>query len=360
MWTLRMLLLLVSLAARLSAHDPGLSSATLWLQQDRLKATLTFAPADIEALLPMDLNGDGQVNESEFEETRAVLERFVREGVQVSLDGEAVTPSEVCIERTQDNRGRNIEIRLRFPTKADATQLSLRNVLLPDLPRGHRHYVLLFDEGVKLVREALLDRTNNTFEVSLAGPEGAESSRSFGDFFALGVEHILTGYDHLLFLFGLLVVGMSFVSAAKIITSFTIAHSITLALATFHLVRLSPAVVEPLIALSIAYVGLENIVRSNLDRRWLLTFVFGLIHGLGFASVLREMDVGANTAGALQPLVAFNLGVETGQIGIAAITLPLILGLGRRPRLALYVRPATSVAVIAMGVYWLLERVAWS
>lgn len=359
MWTLRTFLVLVCLAAPLSAHDPGLSSATLWLQQDRLKATLTFAPTDIEALLPMDLDGDGQVSDSEFEETRAALERFVREGVQVSLDDEPVNPTELSVERPEDHRGRNIEIRLRFLIKADASQLSLVNMLLPDLPLGHRHYVLLLDEGANLVGEALLDRTNNIFEASLARPDGA-SSRSFGDFFTLGVEHILTGYDHLLFLFGLLVVGMSFASAAKIITSFTIAHSLTLALATFELVRLSPAVVEPLIALSIAYVGLENIMRSNLERRWLLTFVFGLIHGLGFASVLREMGVGASAAGALQPLLAFNLGVETGQIGLAAITLPLILSLGRRPRLALYLRPATSVVVIAMGTYWLIERVAWT
>lgn len=359
MSTLRTFLVLLCLAAPLSAHDPGLSSATLWLQQDRLKATLTFEPTDIEALLPMDLDGDGQVGDSEFEETRNALERFVREGVQVSLDDQSIDPSELTIERTADRRGRNIEVRLRFPTLADASRLTLRNMLLPDLPLGHRHYVQLLDEGANLVGEALLDRTNNTFEASLARPDGASSSRSFGDFFALGVEHILTGYDHLLFLFGLLVVGMSFASAARIITSFTIAHSITLALATFELVRLSPAVVEPLIALSIAYVGLENIVRSNLDRRWLLTFVFGLIHGLGFASVLREMGVGANAAGALQPLLAFNLGVETGQIGIAAIALPLILSIGQRPRLALYLRPATSIVVIAMGTYWLIERVAW-
>jgi hydrogenase/urease accessory protein HupE len=355
---LRVLSVLVGLVAPLLAHDPGLSSATLWLQQDRLKATLTFSPADIEALLPMDLDGDGQVSDSEFQQTRAILEGFVREGLQLTLDEEAIDPSELSVERSEDKRGRNIEVRLRFPVKADASHLILRNMLLPDLPLGHRHYILLLDEGANLIGEALLDRTNVTFEASLARRDSATPSRSFSDFFVLGVEHILTGYDHLTFLFGLLVVGMAFASAAKIITSFTIAHSITLALATFELVRLSPAVVEPLIALSIAYVGLENILHCNLERRWLLTFVFGLIHGLGFASVLQELGVGRDAAGALRPLLAFNLGVETGQVGIAALTLPLILGLGRYPRLAFYMRPATSVAVIAIGSWWLLERVA--
>jgi hydrogenase/urease accessory protein HupE len=353
------MLVLICVAAPLLAHDPGLSSANLWLQQDQLQATLTFAPSDIEVLLPMDLDGNGEVSDSEFQEAGAVLERFVREGFQVSLDNAAVDPSELSIERTTDKRGRNIEIRLGFPVKADASQLSLRNALLTELPLGHRHYVQLLDESANLVGEALLDRDNDTFDASLARVDSAASSRSFGEFFTLGVEHILSGYDHLLFLFGLLVVGMSFASAAKIITSFTIAHSITLALATFELVRFSPAVVEPLIALSIAYVGLENMVRRNLERRWLLTFGFGLIHGLGFASVLREMGVGTNGAAALGPLLAFNLGVETGQIGIAVIALPLILSLSRRPRLALYLRPATSLGVIAMGTWWLIERVAW-
>jgi hydrogenase/urease accessory protein HupE len=353
------LLTLWSLAAPLEAHDPGLSSATLWLQHEALKATLTFSQADIEALLPMDLDGDGRVSESEFEQTRPVIERFAREGVQVSLDDESVTPAELSAARTADQRGGNIEIQLRFPVKVGASRLSLRNVLLRDLPLGHRHYVQLFDDGANLAGEALLDRTNDTFEISLARGDSAASTRSFGDFFTLGMRHILTGYDHLLFLFGLLVVGMSLGSAARIITSFTVAHSITLALATFGLVRLSPAVVEPLIALSITYVGFENILRRNLDRRWLLTFAFGLIHGLGFASVLREMGVGATAAGALRPLLAFNLGVETGQIGIAGMALPLILYAGRRPGPALYLRPVASVGVIAMGTWWLFQRAAW-
>jgi hydrogenase/urease accessory protein HupE len=234
----------------------------------------------------------------------------------------------------------------------------LRNALLPDLPLGHRHYVTLFDEGANLVGETLLDRTNNVFEVSLGQSQSAASSHLFGEFFVLGIEHIVTGYDHLLFLLALLVVGTSFASAAKIITSFTVAHSITLGLATFEVVHLAPALVEPLIAASIAYVGVENIMRRSMRRRWLLTFAFGLIHGLGFASVLRELGVGVAGSDALEPLLAFNLGVETGQVGIAAVALPVILSLGRRPGLAHYLRPATSVVVVALGTWWLIERIA--
>ena len=121
----------------------------------------------------------------------------------------------------------------------------------------------------------------------------AATSSSFREFLTLGVEHILTGYDHLVFLLGLLIAGGSLMAAAKIITSFTVAHSITLAVATLGWINISPRIVEPLIAVSIAYVGLENIFRRDLNRRWLLTFGFGLIHGFGFASVLREMGIGS-------------------------------------------------------------------
>ena len=140
---------------------------------------------------------------------------------------------------------------------------------------------------------------------------------------SLGIEHILTGYDHLLFLFGLLVIGIGFPDAAMIITSFTVAQSITIALATYDIVRLPGGIVEPLIAHSIGYIGIENILKEETRYRWALTFVFGLIHGLGFASVLRDLGIGDRTGDGWIVLL-FNLGVELGQLGIACLVLPFI------------------------------------
>lgn len=114
-----------------------------------------------------------------------------------------------------------------------------------------------------------------------------EAVRSFANFLSLGVRHILTGYDHLLFLFGLLLVAGGFFSALNIITSFTIAHSITLAVATLRVVQIPSRIVEPLIDASIVVVGVENLMRGEIPKsRRLLTFGFGLIHGFGFASAL--------------------------------------------------------------------------
>jgi hydrogenase/urease accessory protein HupE len=183
-----------------------------------------------------------------------------------------------------------------------------------------------------------------------------ESPRSFRRFLTLGIEHILTGYDHLAFLFALLVAGGTFGSAARIITSFTLAHSLTLALATFGLVHLPSWLAEPLIAASIVYVGLENLFRRDHGRRWLLTFGFGLVHGFGFASVLRELGIGAGGSGAAVPLFSFNAGVEIGQIAIALLTLPAIWKLSRRPAFETRAVPACSILVALLGAWWLVQR----
>ena len=125
-----------------------------------------------------------------------------------------------------------------------------------------------------------------------------ETVRSFANFLSLGVKHILTGYDHLLFLFGLLIVARGFLSALTIITSFTIAHSITLAVATLHLVQIPSRIVEPLIAASIVFVGVENLLRGDIpNARRMVPFGFGLIHGFGFASALREAGIGSGAGG---------------------------------------------------------------
>ena len=156
------------------------------------------------------------------------------------------------------------------------------------------------------------------------------------------------------------VVGGAFWNTAKIITSFTVAHSITLALAALDVVRIPSSVVEPLIAVSIVYVGLENLLQGDLRWRWLLTFAFGLVHGFGFASVLRELGVGAAGVGVAVPLVSFNLGVELGQVSIMLLVLPLIWRLRSQPFFVVRCVPACSLLVTMVGRYWLLQRTLFS
>jgi hydrogenase/urease accessory protein HupE len=186
-------------------------------------------------------------------------------------------------------------------------------------------------------------------------------ARGAGSFFPLGVEHILTGYDHLLFLLVLILRGGNVWSLLKIITAFTLAHSFTLALAALDIVTLPSAIVESVIALSIAYVALENLLpRYAVSRRWTVSFIFGLVHGFGFSSALRE--VGLPKDGLLLSLLNFNLGVEVGQLTVVLMVIPILIWVKTKtwePRMA----TAFSSVVLAVGGALFIQRaffVAWS
>lgn len=180
----------------------------------------------------------------------------------------------------------------------------------------------------------------------------------FLPFLKLGVEHIWTGYDHLLFLFGLLIVCARFRASVAIISCFTLGHSLTLVLATLDIVNVSARTIEPLIAASIVYVGVENLVRRGAEPRgrWALTFFFGLIHGFGFAGVLRELGLGSGGGGLVLPLFSFNLGVELGQVAIAAVVLPVVWRLRQQEKFLQRGVPTLSAVVALAGLYWLLQR----
>lgn len=190
----------------------------------------------------------------------------------------------------------------------------------------------------------------------VATPRRSNLNRSAWDqaaeFFYLGVEHILIGYDHILFLLALVMVSR-FWELVKIVTSFTVAHSITLALAALDLVTVNRTLVEIAIAGTIVYAAAENFWIEKSDGRWKLTFAFGLIHGFGFAGVLR--DLGLPSDGLARALLAFNLGVEAGQLAIvAALFLPVALA--RQPRYGVWPCRVVSALVAACGLGWLLDR----
>src|SRR5690242_13965041 len=181
-----------------------------------------------------------------------------------------------------------------------------------------------------------------------------EATRGVGSFFPLGIEHIVTGYDHLLFLLALILRGGNLWSLLKIITAFTIAHSITLALAALNIVTLPERLVEATIALSIAYVAAENLfMRSAVSHRWAVSFLFGLVHGFGFSNVLREL--GLPKDGLVLALLNFNLGVEAGQATAVLIAVPILFWLRRfrwEPRAVV----AASIVVLAVGLTLFVQR----
>ncbi|HBO50403.1 MAG TPA: hypothetical protein DD471_00330, partial [Planctomycetes bacterium] len=241
----------------------------------------------------------------------------------------------------------NVLLRVSYPGPS-GKHITLQSNIFDRLPGGHRQLASLSagGRGEPVSIDTLTER-HRVFDSELPGGNMT--------FLILGIEHILTGYDHLLFLFGLLIIGIGFRDAALIITSFTIAHSITLALATYDLIRLPSNIVEPLIALSIVYVGIENILKKEVRYRWALTFAFGLVHGLGFASVLRDLGIG-DRAGDGWMVLLFNLGVELGQLGIACVALPIIWKFLQPRDNFRDISRGLSVLVALLGLYWLIDR----
>jgi hydrogenase/urease accessory protein HupE len=312
-----------------------------------------MARSDVERLVELDADHDGQITDAEFQFAKARLLQIAREAFTVNSGGQSLTMVSASAQR--DNRD-GIQFDLEYPTVAQG-ELTIRSALLNQLPRGHRQFLSLLGEKQVHLCQRMLDVAHDSLTVQVACLVTPNSSpHSVREFLGLGVAHILTGYDHLLFLIGLLLVGGTLRSALQIITSFTCAHSITLALATLNVVNISPRITEPMIAASIVYVGLENVLQPAAPRRWLLTFGFGLIHGFGFASALRELGLGANNSSVVAPLFSFNLGVELGQLTIAAMALPLIWRYRTSPAFMKRFVPVGSMMVALTGAYWLLQR----
>jgi hydrogenase/urease accessory protein HupE len=343
-------------AAIVRAHQPGLSTLDVNLSTNHLNVRMIFAWQEIDTIIPLDGNQDRALSEAELGAAKVKLTRLAEGALDMVSDGRMLAlkkPPEI-VRDDEDNRGVRFHLQYEFPP---TRVLTITSEILSELQRGHSQVARIFNSNRVELGSALLDIDKPSVDVPLFAikekPVASKTSTA-RHFLIMGVEHLVMGWDHLAFLFGLLVVGGKLRDAVKIITSFTVAHSISLALATFNLIQIPSSIVEPLIAASVIYVGFENIVRQNFSKRWILTFAFGLIHGCGFATVLRDLGVGEDGSSVVTPLIFFNLGVELGQLAIAAVMLPLIWKL--KPTFPRRWVPATSAVVIALGGYFLVDR----
>ena len=360
-WILALALLLAPAAW---AHDPGLSTAQVNLKPDGLVAALGYAPRDIRALMPASVVTPSSAwSPADFAAARSALEVLAPDLIEVR-DASGIIPwarDEVALASSN-----SVMFTLTAARRPQGAT-TIHSLVMDRLPPGHREYVSVTDEKGVLLAEKLVGANDGPLSVNLPGlrasaPAEPAEQPTFWGFLRLGIAHIWTGYDHLLFLFGLLVVCRSFKSIVGIISCFTVAHSITLALATLNIVSIPSSIIEPMIAASIFYVGVENLVRKGAEPRgrWAVTFGFGLVHGFGFASVLRELGIGSNGHGLAMPLFTFNLGVEIGQISIALLVLPIVWQLRKNPTFVRRGVPILSAVVAFAGLYWFLERTLFS
>ena len=236
-----------------------------------------------------------------------------------------------------------------YACPAHMRELTVRDDMFDVLGADH-HTLARIDAGGHTTQFAFAPESRQT-RVTLADTAATTGQASF---VWLGIEHILTGWDHLLFLLGLLLCGGGWLGLTKIITAFTLAHSVTLALAVLDVVTLPDRLVEAVIALSIAFVAAENLFgKPVITRRWLVSFCFGLVHGFGFSSALREL--GLPSSGLMLSLFGFNVGVELGQGVVVAVALPALFML-RRTRWERRMVWSSSLAILLIGMVLFVER----
>jgi hypothetical protein len=341
--------LLLAAPRSTSGHPLSVSYSRFDLAADAVTATVRLPLDDVDLLLQLDQDLAGGVSADEIRAAREAIAAYVLPRVALSAGGRPLTLSVSAVGAWLDGKGfSHLEVGLRGEAPPSGP-IDIRVTVLTDLYSEHRN---LAEAVTGSHRRQFVFQHGNRWRV-----EGAGSARwtTVREFTRLGLEHIFTGYDHVLFLVGLLIVSRGLRTLVAIVTSFTAAHSITLALATLRVVEPVGWAVEAAIALSIAYVGLENLVATEVRHRWLITFAFGLVHGLGFAGVLREMDL--ERRGLAASLIGFNLGVEVGQVAIVALLWPLLRLLHRTPHRDRVVRLASAV-IVACGVFWFVERIA--
>jgi len=319
------------------AHALRLSTSDVAVEGKEVRAVLQFARLELDVLRPED----------------------VAATVQVSADGAPCALASASVAPAQED---GVAVTARWQCPQAPGRLRMVLGFLDRLPEGHLHVALLRLPGGTVQRTARASAPVLEVEARPGAWAGA------GRFLRLGAEHIFQGSDHIAFLLGVLLLGGTFRQLLGIVTAFTVAHSLTLALATLGWLVVPPRIIEPLIALSIVAVAAENLaalrtplsgerVRAAIAHRWRLTFGFGLVHGFGFAGALRALEL---PRALLAPsLLTFNLGVELGQLAIVALAWPLLRWLRGLPGVWPSGMRWSSAAVGALGVFWLVQRALW-
>lgn len=326
---------------------------------------------DLEHAVGLDANADGAITWAELKAREAALTRyaFSRLTVESTARGERgscpLRPRELLFDEHVD--GGYAVVRFSVECRFRPAQLIVHYRLLFDLDPNHRG---LLDVRAADQHQALvLSKEGNTTTVNLDSPDRLRQFRAFVD---EGMWHIWTGYDHILFLVTLLLPAVvvyrarhwepraslrdSIIDVLKVVTAFTLAHSLTLSLAVCGLVSLPSRWVESGIALTVLLGALNNLFPIVRDRRWAVAFAFGLIHGLGFAAVLA--DLGLRSWNLALALVGFNVGVEVGQLAIVLVFIPVAFGLrGTRFYRSAFM-PGGATAIGCIAIYWLAIRLA--
>jgi hydrogenase/urease accessory protein HupE len=353
-WEVRALMLVIVCAcatARVASHPAPFSYLDVRISGDGLSGRLVVHAIDMAHELKID-SPNRLADPATVQQYAAAFATLLAPRLRFSADGGILPWTMVGARPIADQSA--VEISWRAPASRIPGRLTIVAHLFPYDP-NHQTFLNVYEREA-LARQEVLSRDRTSSDFFTGTRQGFLAV--FTSFTRSGIHHIAIGPDHILFIIGLLLLGGTLMRLLAIVTAFTVGHSITLALATLQIVDPPSRIIEPAIALSIVYVGADNLLvgtRGRDVRPW-VALVFGLVHGFGFASVLRESGLPNRSLGL--SLFSFNLGVEIGQ-AIIVVVVATALSLVRNRNAALARRIATvgSVIVMMAGAFWFVDRI---
>jgi hypothetical protein len=357
-------ILIACAASSADAHPAPFSYLDLHLSDAGIEGSLIVHDFDVAHDVGVD--PPERLRDQAFaEQYRDILTRLVDSRLTLLVDGRRAALSWTAFETIPDRQ--SLKLSFRAPGGRPG-RVRVEAVLFPYDPI-HQTFINVYEDG-RLHHQAILDRSRSRADYYAGTWQGTTAVLAV--FIPAGIEHILIGPDHVLFLIGLMLLGGTLWRLTTIITAFTLGHSVTLSLAALDVVSPPASVVEPAIALSIVFVGADNLLvqrdrqkqlaadarggTAPRDIRAWIAGAFGLVHGFGFATVLREFGLPLTALG--WSLFSFNVGVEIGQLAIVLAVAAALRAIARRdPLIARRLVVAGSVIVVAAGTYWFVERV---
>lgn len=341
----------LSFAPRAAAHPVPFSYLDVRVVPGAIELTLVAHIFDVAHELGID-PPDQVLDPSILSPKSGEILVLLQKRLQIAADGHSLAEGVWSAPEPLPDR-QSVRWHARYLVATTPGAVTVTATLFPYDP-AHQTFVNFY-EGEALTSQAIIDRSHPQLELFAGDRQGVLAV--VRKFVPAGIHHILIGPDHLLFLVGLLLLGGSIRRLLLVVSAFTAAHSITLSLAALNLVTPPARLIEPAIALSIVYVGVDNLMvgRGRDVRAW-IAFAFGFIHGFGFASVLREMNLPTRALG--WSLFSFNLGVEIGQLLVVVVVASALMALRSRNEAAgRRLAYAGSLAVIVMGAFWFIQRV---
>jgi hypothetical protein len=357
--------LLLSIASTAHAHIASIGFLTVNVEGSNLTGTIELALRDAELAVGLDSNRDGKITWGEVRSHQRDLELYVRSKLSIGDGTSRCSEDFAPVEVNERVDGNYLWLPFTAVCGTKPTQLAIDYQLMQGIDPSHRGLLTVTAWGA--TQTGVLGGGSGAQSIALDHPS---AWRAFAEYLKTGVWHIWRGIDHLLFLLSLLLPAVlrrrdqhweavplakpAFLNILKVVTAFTVAHSITLSLAAFDVVRLPSRLTESVIAASIIVAALNNIFPKVTEGRWRIAFAFGLLHGFGFASVLADM--GLPPGARVVSLVAFNLGVELGQLAVVMAVMPVAYAVRATAFYRQTVMRWGSSAIAALALVWLVQR----